>query len=235
MGEYKKVIDYHQQSLKIDRQLGNSRGEATSLNNLGLAYLNSKQPKQAEKYLRDAIKVHESLRSRLGNNHALKVSFFDTQAITYRYLQQTLIEQKQYNKALEIAERGRTRAFTELIIEKQQLSSSPLPNIEQIRLVAKEQKATIVYYSITLDDLYIWVVKPTGLPRAFISAGTPSIVVSLWRVSDKSTAFFMPEFYRQLKTHKNKAKALREAMLKTMKKYPDTRDWSAFLLIGEAD
>jgi CHAT domain-containing protein len=74
-----------------------------------------------------------------------------------------------------------------------------------------------------------------GLPRAFISAGTPSIVVSLWRVSDESTAFFMPEFYRQLNVHNNKAKALREAMLKTMKEYPETKDWSAFLLIGEAE
>ncbi|KYC43761.1 hypothetical protein WA1_00935 [Scytonema hofmannii PCC 7110] len=74
-----------------------------------------------------------------------------------------------------------------------------------------------------------------GLPRAFISAGTPSIVVSLWRVSDESTAFFMPEFYRQLKLHKDNAIALRQAMLTTMKKYPHPSDWSAFLLIGEAD
>ncbi|GAA6622323.1 CHAT domain-containing protein [Scytonema sp. NUACC26] len=529
LGEYKQAIKYHQQHLEIARAIGDRYGEGNSLNNLGLSYLNFGQSKPAEQYLRDAITVLESQRERLGNNHTFKVSLFDTQAHTYRLLQQALIAQKQSDNALVIAERGRARAFAELIIEQQQLSSSPPPNLSQIRLVAKQQKATIVYYSIAWNHLYIWVVKlngevvfhnadlknknlgtfaedtrsaavnlaegnsppqsvadelitgwvrqtrsavaktddsssapssdgvrrpscrgnlclqqmyslliqpiakqlPThpdsrvifvpheslflvpfaalqdqkdqkfliekhtiaiapsihvlqlthqkklalksrpstktdsmmvvgnpkmpkvpsingatpapleslpgaqqeattiaqmfqtapltgdratkavvtkhmtqanyihfathgllenlgepgipgavalapdaqddgllsadevlkmklkaelvvlsacdtgrgritgdgviGLPRAFISAGTPSIVVSLWRVSDESTAFFMPEFYRQLKVHKDKAIALRQAMLTTMKKYPHPSDWSAFLLIGEAE
>ncbi|WP_088240416.1 CHAT domain-containing protein, partial [Calothrix rhizosoleniae] len=162
LGDYKKAINYYQQSLSIARSIGDRNGEGNSLNNLGLAYLDSGQPKQAEKHLRNAIQVLESQRSLLGNNHTLKVSFFDTQAKTYRLLQQTLIAQKQNHKALEIAERGRARAFTELIIEKQKLKSSLPPNIQQIRSVAKEQNATIVYYSIASNDLYIWVIKPTG-------------------------------------------------------------------------
>lgn len=74
-----------------------------------------------------------------------------------------------------------------------------------------------------------------GLSRAFISAGSPSLVVSLWKVSDEATAFLMPEFYRQLSSNPNKAVALRIAMLATMKKYPNPRDWAAFTLIGEAE
>jgi CHAT domain-containing protein len=73
-----------------------------------------------------------------------------------------------------------------------------------------------------------------GLSRSFISAGTSSIIVSLWSIPDDTTAVLMPEFYRQLQQNSNKAEALRQAMLLTMKKYPNPLDWAAFTLIGEA-
>ncbi|MBD0314631.1 MAG: CHAT domain-containing protein, partial [Microcoleus sp. T3-bin5] len=74
-----------------------------------------------------------------------------------------------------------------------------------------------------------------GLSRALISAGVPSILVSLWRVPDDSTAELMAEFYRQLQLNPNKAQALRQAMLITMKMHPNPQDWAAFTLIGEAE
>jgi CHAT domain-containing protein len=72
-----------------------------------------------------------------------------------------------------------------------------------------------------------------GLSRSMIAAGVPSVVVSLWAIDDQSTAVLMSEFYRNLKTHPNKAKALRQAMLTTMKQYPQPIDWAAFTLVGE--
>jgi CHAT domain-containing protein len=51
-----------------------------------------------------------------------------------------------------------------------------------------------------------------GLTRAFIYAGTPSVVASLWKVDDASTAHLMSSFYRNLKT-KTKVESLREAQL----------------------
>jgi len=51
-----------------------------------------------------------------------------------------------------------------------------------------------------------------GLTRAFIYAGTPSVVASLWNVEDSSTAQLMASFYRNLKTM-TKVAALREAQL----------------------
>jgi CHAT domain-containing protein len=74
-----------------------------------------------------------------------------------------------------------------------------------------------------------------GLSRALISAGVPSILVSLWPVPDDSTAELMAEFYRQLQLNPNKAQALRQAMLMTMKMHPNPQDWGAFTLIGEAE
>ncbi|TFI52886.1 CHAT domain-containing protein [Mastigocladus laminosus UU774] len=74
-----------------------------------------------------------------------------------------------------------------------------------------------------------------GLSRSFISAGTESVLVSLWSVPDAPTAKLMTEFYRQLQQNNNKAQSLRDAMLKLVKQYPDTpKNWAAFTLIGEA-
>ena len=74
-----------------------------------------------------------------------------------------------------------------------------------------------------------------GLSRALISAGVPSVVVSLWAVPDAPTAELMTEFYHQLQSNPDKAQALRQAMLITMQQHPDPINWAAFTLIGEAE
>jgi len=55
-----------------------------------------------------------------------------------------------------------------------------------------------------------------GLTRAFIYAGTPSVVASLWSVDDSSTAHLMASFYRNFKTM-SKVEALREAQLELIR------------------
>jgi tetratricopeptide (TPR) repeat protein len=72
-----------------------------------------------------------------------------------------------------------------------------------------------------------------GLSRSFIAAGASSVIVSLWSIPDDSTSELMTEFYQQLAQNPDKAAALRQAMLKTMKKYPRPVYWAAFTLIGE--
>lgn len=74
-----------------------------------------------------------------------------------------------------------------------------------------------------------------GLSRAFIAAGAPSVVVSLWKVPDESTSFLMQQFYQNLHQNMNKAQALRQAMLTTQQRFPDPEEWAAFTLIGEAE
>lgn len=75
-----------------------------------------------------------------------------------------------------------------------------------------------------------------GLTRAFMYAGTPSILVSLWSVSDISTANLMGEFYKNLIKNKlSKTEALRKAQLTLMsdEKYAHPFYWAPFVLIGD--
>jgi len=71
-----------------------------------------------------------------------------------------------------------------------------------------------------------------GLNRAFFYAGTHTVVSSLWRVSDISTAVLIKQFYRQYLTH-NKADSLRLAILHVKKMYPHPGYWGAFTLVGD--
>ena len=72
-----------------------------------------------------------------------------------------------------------------------------------------------------------------GLTRAFIYAGTPSVITTLWKVNDRASYELMREFYANLKTLK-KSEALRQAQLKIMKEFPQPFFWAAYQLTGES-
>jgi CHAT domain-containing protein/uncharacterized protein HemY len=134
-----------------------------SLTILGQAKLAANQAGQAISPLEEAVGIWEKLRPGLKDSD--QVSLFDTQAETYKSWQQALVAQGQSDKALEVAERGRARAFVELFATKTGQNSATLsaPTLAQMKTLAQQQNATLVEYS-QVDDrtVYIWVVKPTG-------------------------------------------------------------------------
>ena len=73
-----------------------------------------------------------------------------------------------------------------------------------------------------------------GLSRGFITAGVPTLVVSLWPVSDAATAVLMGHYYEAIQSGTAKAAALRQAMLQTKKQFPDAAMWAPFVLYGLA-
>ncbi|MEH1765571.1 MAG: CHAT domain-containing protein [Nostoc sp.] len=179
LGDYPKAIDYYHQVLAITREIKDLAGEGASLNNLGLALYKFGNLPDAEKSLSLGIGVWESVRERLANNDSYKVSIFERQTAAYGLLQQVLIAQNKTKEALEISELGRSRAFVELLTSR--LSGKNIdqipekPTISLLQQIAKQQNATLVEYSITVDEfkvegkrkiseseLYIWVIKRTG-------------------------------------------------------------------------
>jgi len=80
-----------------------------------------------------------------------------------------------------------------------------------------------------------------SLTRAFMFAGSPSVVASLWEIYDPSTAVFMARFYENLKNN-NKATALaltqREMLARDFEdnqniKYSHPYHWASFVLVGD--
>ncbi|MBH8562824.1 CHAT domain-containing protein [Nostoc sp. CENA67] len=177
-GQYPQALKFFGEALAIFREVGDKVGEARTLRYIGSTFYQSGKFVEAEKTLRDGIELLESLRPRLSD--ANKISIFETQTATYQLLQKVLIAQNKSNEALEISERGRARAFVQLLQSRlspslQSDENIPIVKTEEIQKNAKTQNSTLIQYSIISDgfqvagqqktqesELYIWVIKPTG-------------------------------------------------------------------------
>jgi tetratricopeptide (TPR) repeat protein len=163
-GLYSLAIVYFQQALAINREIGDRENEVHALNNLGASYNKLKQYAEAEKVLHNAVEVFESIRTK-DLPDADKVALFETYIQTFDNLQTALIAQNKTDTALEISERGRARAFVELMAAK--LTDTPTVQpltLVQIQQIASQQNATLVeyYFNPFAKTLYIWVIPPQG-------------------------------------------------------------------------
>jgi len=72
-----------------------------------------------------------------------------------------------------------------------------------------------------------------AMPWGFMYAGAPSVIASLWRVDDQSTADLFSDFYKRLAQGKSKLEAFTEARKALRKKYPQPYHWAPFIYIGD--
>ena len=70
-----------------------------------------------------------------------------------------------------------------------------------------------------------------GLQRAFLYAGTPAVVTTLWKVDDRASYYLMRAFYDHLETL-GPAAALRDAQRASMRDFPHPFAWAGFGLTG---
>lgn len=75
-----------------------------------------------------------------------------------------------------------------------------------------------------------------GLSRAFMYAGTDTVLVSLWSVADESTYKLMVKFFSGLKSGKDKLTALKEAKDYLRRNgYDNPFYWAPFIIVGETN
>ena len=77
-----------------------------------------------------------------------------------------------------------------------------------------------------------------SLARAFMYAGTPALVVSLWQVNDESTSYIMQKFYQKLAQGLPKDEALQQAKLVYLKHAKGITAhpafWAPFIQLGDS-
>jgi CHAT domain-containing protein len=167
-GQDGAAMEFFQEALKLSRAAGDRALEGTTLNTMGMVLFQAGKHQEASNRFLEAVKAWESTRP--GLTDADLVSLFETQMETYRWLQRSLVAQNKTESALEVAERGRARAFVELLAkriatDRPSGSESPAqsPSIQQIKQIARQQQATLVTYSLISDELvYAWTVSPGG-------------------------------------------------------------------------
>ena len=79
--------------------------------------------------------------------------------------QRVLVSQGHSSEALGVAERGRTRAFVDLLLERQGLgqtdnSDMTPPSTDQLLAAVNAQKAAVLYFSLAAGYLYSWLILP---------------------------------------------------------------------------
>lgn len=169
--DFRRAIEFGEQHRWLAREIGDRRSEGNALSNLGLAYLSTGQFALAETALSQALDIRDALRDSALPD-ADKISLFETQRNSFLLLQRALVAQGKIAPALEVAERGRGRAFAELLSQRLSTNETTLnpssPNLDVIKTLAQQEQTTLVTYSLIrfIDDdyaaLYIWVISPTG-------------------------------------------------------------------------
>ena len=123
----------------------------------------------AQVQLERAASLLDTIRREARGSQEYRLSLFDLQTASYQALQRVLVGLARHYDALLVAERGRTRAFVDLLLERQGTTSSSRASriedstpssVDQIVDVVNKQKATVLYYSIAAGYLYSWLIVP---------------------------------------------------------------------------
>lgn len=170
---YTQAVMYLQEGLRLAEQLGRREDEAKIRHRLGLSLWASGNLEEAQHQLYRASALFETIRHETQHSTDYKLSLFDLQTSSYQALQRVLVSLGRHDEALAIAERGRTRAFADLLVERQkgtQQAAGTDPcipvTIEQILDTVNGQKATVLYYSLAGGFLYSWLISPgTGIVK----------------------------------------------------------------------
>ncbi|XP_040915141.1 tetratricopeptide repeat protein 28 [Toxotes jaculatrix] len=170
---YAQAVMYLQEGLRLAEQLGRREDEAKLRHRLGLSLWASGNLEEAQHQLYRASVLFEMIRHETQHSTDYKLSLFDLQTSSYQALQRVLVSLGRHDEALAIAERGRTRAFADLLVERQKGSQQAanadpyVPvTVEHILETVNGQRAMVLYYSLAGGFLYSWLISPgTGIVK----------------------------------------------------------------------
>ncbi|XP_044737970.1 tetratricopeptide repeat protein 28 [Chrysoperla carnea] len=163
LGNTTQAVTYLSQGLSIAESLGRNDEEAKIRHRLGLALWADKNLEGAQQQLDSAAHLLESLRCETRQASDFKMSLFELQNSTYQALQRILVALNRPDEALVVAERSRTRAFVDLLLERQgrtEIDTGP-KSLQQLLEFVNRQKASVLYYSVAGCYLYAWLIIPS--------------------------------------------------------------------------
>ncbi|XP_075950642.1 tetratricopeptide repeat protein 28 [Anarhichas minor] len=170
---YAQAVMYLQEGLRLSEQLGRREDEAKIRHRLGLSLWAGGNLEEAQHQLYRASVLFEAIRHETQHSTDCKLSLFDLQTSSYQALQRVLVSLGRHDEALAIAERGRTRAFADLLVERQKGSQHAATSdpyvpvtVENILETVNGQRALVLYYSLAGGFLYSWLISPgTGIVK----------------------------------------------------------------------
>ncbi|WAR03805.1 TTC28-like protein [Mya arenaria] len=169
LNNHQKAVEYLRQGLQIAEQLGRMEDEAKIRHRLGLALWGHGNHDECQQQLYKASELFESIRRDAQFNSEYKLSLFDLQTACYQALQRVLVTLNRHPEALVVAERACTRAFIDLLMERQagtdgfygnHVTDPPPITTDQITSIVQKQRSMVLYFSIASGFLYGWLLTP---------------------------------------------------------------------------
>uniref|UniRef100_W5L1B8 Tetratricopeptide repeat protein 28 n=1 Tax=Astyanax mexicanus TaxID=7994 RepID=W5L1B8_ASTMX len=161
---FSQAVVYLQEGLRLAEQIGRREDEAKICHRLGLSLWASGNLEEARHQLYHASVLFETLRHEAQHSSDYKLSLFDLQTSSYQALQRVLVSLGHHDEALAVAEQGRTRAFADLLVERQtgQHETDPYSpaTVEHILDSVNKQRALVLYFSMAAGYLYSWLLAP---------------------------------------------------------------------------
>ncbi|KAI8783209.1 tetratricopeptide repeat protein 28, partial [Biomphalaria glabrata] len=169
LGHYPQAVQYLQQGLQIAEQLRRREDEAKIRHRLGLALWAAGDLDQCQQQLHRAADLFEMIRRESQCSSEYRLSLFDLQTACYQTLQRVLVSLNRQDEALVVAERACTRAFIDLLLERQAGSAglfngttmdlTPI-SIDHITSTVSKQSSIVLCFSIAAGHLYSWLLTP---------------------------------------------------------------------------
>src|SRR5262249_51724041 len=123
LGDKQKALEFFNQALPLWRRLGDLPGEATTLHNIARIERDRGNLTEARSYIEAALKINESLRTKIVSP-ALRASYFTLAQTNYEFYVDLLMRLGQRSPtqgddaaALQASERARARSLLEMLIE----------------------------------------------------------------------------------------------------------------------
>ncbi|XP_061656176.1 tetratricopeptide repeat protein 28 isoform X1 [Phyllopteryx taeniolatus] len=195
LANYTQAVMYLQEGLRLAEQLARREDEAKLRHRLGLSLWADGNLEEAQHQLYRASILFESIRREMRHSPDYKLSLFDLQSSSYQALQRVLVSLGRHEEALSIAERARTRAFADLLVERQKGRQRPEGSdqyapvtVEHIRETVNSLKAMVLYFSVVGGFLYSWLLAPgSGIVKfnqARVGADAPEFQDNGWSSLD---------------------------------------------------
>lgn len=176
-GKLSQSVNYLQQGLAIAEQLLRKEDEARIRHRLGLALWQNGDLEAARGQLDTAARLFQAIRRDVKGSAEFKLSLYDLQTACYQALQRILVLADRTDEALAVAELARNRAFTDLLLERQNnrrrrnnqtpgtkttsaAVTSQLRSVNELERLVNRQKAAVLYYSLAGGYLYVWLILP---------------------------------------------------------------------------
>ena len=201
LGQYHEALKCQNMSLNIAQRIGDKAGEGRANANLGILHASLGQYEKAKDVLLKCLECKEELFGNTPRMDEHRASIRSLFIKAERLLVEILADEGRAEEALLAAEKGRSRALTELIRDlsgTHRLPGNSVESVDDIREVVSDIDCPVIFFALPnkTSQLLTWVIQPDGgieFKRATVSVSPVQIEYQDVKCEDRS----LPSLHRK--------------------------------------